>query len=257
LLLEREVSQLNFNDFVSATVFEDDDVALGNPDLHPDSTWGAEFIHERRFADVGVIKFTAFHDWIRDVLDLLPLSPTFEAPGNIGDGRRWGLILETTWPLAWTGLDGAQLTLRGRWQDSTVVDPVTGEDRVLSSEGGWRSDMGFRNENKYAYDIDFRQDLEDLRVSWGVGIAARAKRPLFKANEYDVFDEGEDLSAFIETTRWFGLNMRIEGLNLLNTLNTRVRTIYMGERTLSPVQRVELRNGTNGARIYFIVSGSF
>ena len=257
LQLVREVSQLNFRDFVSAAVFEDDDVALGNPDLHPDSTWAAEFSHERRFGDVGVIKLTAFHDWITDVLDLLPLTPTFEAPGNIGDGRRWGLILETTLPLAWTGLDGAQITLKGRWQDSTVVDPVTGEDRALSGEGGFRGDMAFRNENKYAYDIDFRQDLEAARVSWGWGLAARGKRTLFKANELDIFDEGKDLFAFIETTRWFGLNMRIEGINLLDTLNTRDRTIYLGERSLTPVLRRELRNGRNSARVNFIVSGSF
>lgn len=257
LQLERNVSQLNFNDFVSAAVFEDNDIALGNPNLHPDSTWATELSHERRFGDVGVIKLTAFHDWITDVLDLLPLTPTFEAPGNIGDGRRWGLIAETTLPLAWTGLDGAQITLKGRVQDSTVVDPVTGDDRTLSSEGGFKGDMQFLNENKYAYDIDFRQDLEAARISWGWGIAARSNRMLFRANELDIFDEGNDLSAFIETTRWFGFSMRIEAQNLLNTLNTRERTIYAGERSLTPVLRRELRYGRNSARVNFIVSGSF
>lgn len=257
LQLERNVSQLDFNDFVSAAVFEDNDFALGNPDLHPDSTWASELSHERRFGDVGVVKVTAFHDWITDVMDLLPLTADFETPGNIGDGRRWGLIVETTLPLAWTGLNGAQITLKGRLQDSSVTDPVTGNERALSSEGGFKGDMLFRNENRYAYDIDFRQDREAMRLSWGVGIAARANRSLYKVNELDIFDEGIDLSGFIETTRWFGLNLRIDGQNLLNTLNTRVRTIYAGERSLTPVLRHEFRNGKNSARVNFIVSGSF
>ncbi len=90
LRIEREVSQLDFDDFVSSTVFQDDDLALGNPDLRPETTWIAEVSYERRFGEIGVVNLTAFHHWISDVQDLLPLTPMFEAPGNIGDGRRLG-----------------------------------------------------------------------------------------------------------------------------------------------------------------------
>jgi len=257
LRAEREVAQLNFNDFVSATVFEDDDVALGNPDLHPDSTWVAELSHERRFGEVGVIKITGFHHWIKDVLDLLPLGPTVEAPGNIGDGKRWGVILETTFPLDNLGIADAQLSFNARWQDSTVVDPVTRIDRRLSGEGGFRGDVGFLNENRYAIDIDFRQDIEAARISWGLGIAERDERVRYKANELDIFNEGYDMSAFIETSRWFGIKLTLEGSNLLDHLVERDRTIYVGERSLTPVQRRELRRGFTGQRIFLRATGSF
>ena len=257
LRAEREVAQLNFNDFVSATVFEDDDVALGNPDLHPDSTWVAELSHERRFGEVGVVKITGFHHWIKDVLDLLPLGPTVEAPGNIGDGRRWGVILETTLPLDNFGIDDAQLSFNARWQDSTVVDPVTEINRQLSGEGGFRGDVGFLNENRYAIDIDFRQDIEAAKISWGLGIAERDERVRYKANELDIFNEGYDMSAFIETSRWFGIKLTLEGSNLLDHLVERDRTIYVGERSLTPVQRRELRRGFTGQRIFLRATGSF
>jgi len=257
LLLERDVSQLDFNDFVSVVVFEDDNVNLGNPDLHPDSTWIAEFSHERRFGRVGVVKLTAFHHWITDVLDLLPLTPTFDAPGNIGDGRRWGLILETTLPLDWINLDNAQLGLKARWQDSTVVDPVTGRDRVLSGEGGFRGDVGFRNENKYGLGVNFRQDFEPARVSWGWEVLERAKRPLFRANELDIFNEGIEVHGFIETTRWFGLKMSLVGEKLSNSVQKRDRTIYVNGRSISNIDRRELREGTHGTRVTFRVSGTF
>ena len=257
LRLEREVSQLDFNDFTTATVFEDDDVARGNPDLHPDSTWIAELSHERRFGRVGVIKLTAFHHWIKDVLDLLPLGPTSEAPGNIGDGKRWGVILETTLPLDWTGLANSQVNFRVKGVDSTVVDPVTGEDRRLSGEGSFRGDLLFRDLDRYAVDIDFRQDIESAKVSWGFGIAERDQRVLYKANELDIFNERFDVGLFVETTRWFGLKMSVEGQNLLNNEVTRDRTIYVGQRSLTPVLRRELREGNNGARALFKVVGSF
>ena len=257
LRLEREVSQLDFNDFTTTTVFEDDDVAVGNPDLHPDSTWISELSHERRFGRVGVVKVTLFHHWIKDVLDLLPLGPTSEAPGNIGDGRRWGAILETTLPLDWTGLANAQISFRGKLVDSTVVDPVTGEDRRLSGESGFRGDLLFKDMDRYAIDIDFRQDFEEAKVSWGWGVAERDERVLYKANELDIFDESFDVGLFIETTRWFGLKMSVEGQNLLDNKVVRDRTIFNGERDLTPVLRRELRSGHNGARALFKVVGSF
>jgi len=255
--LEREIAQLDFNDFVSAAVFEDDNLALGNPDLRPDSTWIAESSYEQRYGEVGVIKLTGFYHWITDVLDLLPLTPTFDAPGNIGNGQRWGLILETTTPLDWTGLKDAQLGFSARWQDSAVVDPVTGANRVLSGESGYRGDMSLFNENSYAYEFIYRQDFEEQRVSWGWSLLERAKRPVYRVNELDIYDEGSELEAFIETTRWFDLNIRIDGQNLLNPVQKRDRTVFIGERSLSPIVRREIRNGTNGARILLTVSGTF
>jgi hypothetical protein len=254
---EREVAQLDFTDFVSASVFEDDDVILGNPDLHPDSTWVTELSHEIRFADIGVFKLTGFHHWIDDVLDLLPITATREAPGNIGAGRRWGAIAETTWPLDSIGIDHGQLTVNLRWQDSTVVDPVTGENRNLSGEGGFRGDVIFRNENRYAFDIDFRQDIEQAQISWGLGLAERGRRVVYEANELDIHNEGFDLSAFIETSRWFGVKLSLEATNLLDYTVTRERTIYVGQRSLTPLRRRESRIGDSGQRIFFRATGSF
>lgn len=257
LRLAREVSQLDFNDFVSATVFEDDDVALGNPNLQPESTWIAELSEEWRFGELGVVKVTAFHDWISDVEDLLPLTPEFEVPGNIGDGRRWGVELESTVPLQFVGLVGAKLDAKLRWQESTVTDPVTGQSRVLTADGGNSQDIKFYNENRYTVILDFRQDLEKSRVAWGWHYATRAERPLFKVNELEVYDEGTQLNAFIETTRWWGLKIRFTANNILDVVDTRDRTIYTGERELSPVDYRELRTMTNGTRLILSFSGAF
>jgi hypothetical protein len=257
--LAREVSQLNFNDFVSASIFQDDDLALGNPNLRPDTSWILEASHERRFGRESVIKLTAFHHWIANVQDLLPITSTFEAPGNIGNGRRWGLVLESTLPLQWMGLVGAKLNIKARWQDSIVVDPVTGKNRVLSGEKGFGGNpyISFNNENRYVVILDYRQDFEVAKVAWGVNMASRAKRPLFNVNELDVYDEGVALNAFIETTRWLGLKLRLIGENLTDLAQVRDRTIYTGERDLSAVGKRELSEELEGIRITFAMSGSF
>ncbi|MDH3532785.1 MAG: hypothetical protein OEO82_07630 [Gammaproteobacteria bacterium] len=253
----RRVAQLDFNDFVSATVFEDDDLALGNPDLKPESTWILQFSEERRFGEVGAVKLFLFHHWISDVEDLLPLTAEFEAPGNIGDGRRWGVEIEGTLPLDRFGLKGAKLDAKVRWQDSTVPDPVTGNDRVLSAQGGIEDEIGFRDDNEYSYIFGFRQDFEAARVAWGWDYSTRAERPLFKVNELEVFDEGVLLSAFVETTRWFGIKIGLKAENILDIVDARDRTIYVGERELTPVESEELRRLTNGRRITLSLSGAF
>jgi hypothetical protein len=258
--VEREVAQLNFNDFISATVFEDDDILLGNPDLHPDATWVSSLGYEKRYGKVGVFKVTAYHHWIDDVLDLLPLTATNAVPGNIGNGRRWGVDFENSIPLEWLGLTGSKLAFTARWQDSTVVDPVTGNNRVLSGQGGntaYRSLMTGNRNMRYFLRLDFRQDLESSKVAWGWTAAERDTRLLFKVDELDTYDEDVAVDAFVETTRWWGVKLRILGENLLDFKEWRDRTVFVGERDLSAVDFSEIRNRYNGRKITLSVSGSF
>lgn len=257
--LAREVAQLDFDDFVSSTVYIDDDLALGNPNLRPDTTWIAELGEELRFGELSVVKVTLFHHWINDVLDLLPLSATFEAPGNIGNGKRWGLELESTIPLEWTGLAGARLDLKYRWQDSSVEDPVTGVQRMLSGNKGFGGTpyIKFRDENRYAFIADFRQDFEAARVAWGLNTGMRARRVLYKVNELDIYDEGITLNAFIESTRWFGIKMRLLAENIPDLSQQRDRSSFTGARNLSVVEFREITTGHEGVRLSFLTSGSF
>jgi hypothetical protein len=260
LRAQREIAQLDFSDFISTTVFDDNDVLLGNPDLHPDSTWILDIGYERRYGRTSAVKLTAFHHWIGDVLDLLPLTDTNAVPGNIGNGQRWGLELENTIQLDWLKLTGAKLNLTARWQDSTVVDPVTGLDRRLSAQSGnsaYRSlTTGNRNIH-YFLRADFRQDFEAARVAWGWTIADRDNRPLFKVDEYDLYGESAAVDAFIETTRWAGIKVRLQVQNLMDFTEWRDRTIYDGFRDIDPIGFRELRERRNGRKITLALSGSF
>jgi hypothetical protein len=257
LRMAREVSQLNLNDFISANVFDEDDLALGNPDIRPDATWISELSHERRFGSDISLKLTLFHHWIKDVLDLLPLTSEFEAPGNIGNGRRWGLELESTLPLEALRLNGARLRLKGRLQDSRVTDPITGEHRELSQvTNPFRLDF-FSLDTRYAYTVDFRQDFDTARMAWGFDIQQRGERPQYKVNELDIRDNQVQFDAFFETTRFWGIKMRVDYENIFDLEEERRRTIYVAERDLTPVASRELRNVGGGPRVFFTVSGSY
>lgn len=259
LRVAREVSQLDFNDFVSASIFEDNDLALGNPDLRPETTWRIELSHERRFGRESVVKVLGFHDWVDDVEDLLPITDEAEAPGNIGDGRRWGFEIESTTPLDRWGLRGAKLDVIARWQDSSVVDPVTGGDRIFSAgrPAPRLLPLQFRLDNEYAYAVEFRQDLQAARFAWGWDLRSRGERPNFKVNELVIEDEENELNVFVETTRWLGLKINLAAQNVFDVAEKRDRVLYAGRRGLSPVERRELRWRERGFRVALEISGSF
>ncbi len=257
LSVKREVSQLDFNDFVSVVALQDDDITLGNPNLKPESIWIAELGYEYRFSEAGAFNIALFHHWISDVEDLLPITDTRDAPGNIGDGRRWGVNIEMALPMDWVGLSNSRLDVRTRWTDSSVTDPVTGESRRLSGIGGIGGPFLYREEDvKLSSEVKFRQDFEVQKVGWGWDLRSRTKRVLFKIDELDTINEEFDVGAFIETTRWFGIKMSLSGRFLFDD-RERIRNIYETQRGLSAIESTEIHRLGLVGQIDFTLSGNF
>ena len=73
--LFRDVSQLDFTDFVSRASLSDDIIEGGNPDLRPQTSWQAEVAADLRFGGEGALSLTAFRQWISDTVDLVTLGP--------------------------------------------------------------------------------------------------------------------------------------------------------------------------------------
>jgi hypothetical protein len=160
-------------------------------------------------------------------------------------------------PLDRIGLKGARLDIEARLQDSRVTDPVTGEDRVLSGEDDIRKPLSLNNENRYAFAVDFRQDFEVARVAWGWNLRKRGNRFEFKVDELAEHEDGLDANVFVETTRWWGLKIRLDALNLTDFHQLRDRTRYVRERELSPLDTIEIRDRTDGVRVLLTLAGSF
>ena len=241
----REVGQLDFFDFVSSTDFDDEELALGNPELSPEATWTADATVERRFGEIGVVSVTAFYDWVEDVQDFLPIGEGLEAPGNIGDGRRWGLRTEGAAPLDWMGLKNSRLDFSGELQDSSVTDPVTGEERRFADERRWEGNVAFR------------QDLTAQRWAWGGDVSFFDEEVFFGLDELDADRRRADLDAFIETTRLGGVRVRLGAENILSEGRVRDRTVFGGARGSAPQLFREARARSFGREVFLSVSGNF
>jgi hypothetical protein len=168
LRLEREVGQLDFDDFAASAELEDDTVFGGNVDLEPEQRWVAELALERRFLGDGIIAVTLRHDEIRDVIDRLPLDGGLSAVGNIGDGVLNQLAVNVVVPMDRIGFSGGQVGFRNTWNQSEVTDPTTGALRPIS------------NLRRSQAVISVQQDIARWRLQWGA-----AWLPLLGSTSYD------------------------------------------------------------------------
>ncbi len=241
----REIGQLDFFDFVSSTDLNDNELALGNPDLAPDTSWVFDATVEKRFGDIGAISFTGFYNLISDVSDVLPIGNGLEVPGNIGSGTRRGIAAELTLPLDRFAIKNGRFDFSGRYQSSEVTDPVTGMSRRLSSEDNWR------------VDFEFRQDLTAQRWAWGWNASIRDAFFRFGLDELDEFRRRPSLDFFVETTRFAGIKINLEIENLFNEGFDRRRSVFLGERGSSGIDFEELRERNSGRRANLTFSGTF
>lgn len=242
--LRRSVSQLNFGDFVSAANFGDNEINLGNPSLKPQNTWIAELAHERRFGDVGAATAKVFYNYVRDLQDRLPIDGA-DVPGNIGDGRRWGMELETTMPMDPIGLTNARLDTDLRWQESSVEDPVTSRDRPFSGE------------SKFRIHTELRQDVLAAQTAWGLEVFYQDAVTRYELDELDIRDDGVDLTFFIETTRFLSTKMRLVAQNLLDRRFGRDRRVFEPSRVEAKPAFREVRDFRRGRSLILSLSGSF
>ncbi len=242
---KRDVNQLSFGEFVSSVNFDDEDFDFGNPELQPQRTWEFELAFERRFGEIGVIELTTFYHLVNDVEDLLPIGGVVEVPGNIGDGEAWGATLDFTVPLDAVGLKNARLESEVTVQDSSVRDPVTGEDRQFSYF------------NDYVAETEFRQDFPKARFSWGWSFIYIGEEAGYGLDELTYWRYPKpDSAIFVESTVLKGVKIRLQANDLFNFNNQRNRTVYMGSRALNVPAFDEIRSNMNGGGVTLTFSGT-
>jgi outer membrane receptor protein involved in Fe transport len=241
-LLEREVGQLDFEDFAGSASLSASTVTAGNPDLEPDRTWRIEAAWERGFMESGVLLLAVRHERIEDLVDRIPViaDEVFDAVGNIGAGRRNELEVNLTLPLDRFGIRAGLLKTVALWRDSSATDPTTGESRQISED------------LSREVAIHFSQQLTRARLRWGVDAT------LASTSQEHFFDEvrterlGTRLDVFAQYEPSPAWHLRVFVNNLTDRSAVRERQIYEGLRSMAPLRYIETRTLAIGP--YFGIS---
>lgn len=242
LRVEREVGQLDFNNFVASSSLDTGSLHAGNTDIVPQQSWVFEAAYERHFWSDGDLSLTFRHSMITDAIDRVPITSLsgsiFDAPGNIGDATLDALIVGLTVPLDRLGIVGGQLKASGTFQWSQVDDPTTGAPRSLT-------DL-----NPAEYTLSFRQDLPHWDMSWGASLATPCAtssttkgcaKSEYRFNEIDRYAVQPALSLFVEYRPLPDVSLRLEANNVLAQRYDRTVESYNGPRNVSLLSFTEAR----------------
>jgi outer membrane receptor protein involved in Fe transport len=236
LLVEREVGQLDFADFVGVASLTEGTVTAGNKDLVPDSLWRVEAAIEHRIGE-GSVVLSARREWISNLVDRLPVAvdgEVFDAVGNIGEATRDEVQLDAILPLDRWGLAGVTVKGDVLVRRSRVVDPTTGETRHISGDAPVEASLGFTH------------DVPRWRLRWGANYVFAAETRQFKVAEVQTDLLQDRLDLFVEvkpTARW---TLRAFAKNVTDTDAVRTRLVYDAVRSPTSFAYREQRILSNG-----------
>ena len=260
----RDVGQLDFDDFVSAAGITDHTINGGNPELRPQTDWRAEIGGDFHIGP-GTLSTTLTHHDIADVNDLVALVNThgtpstaddtlFDAPGNIGDAEAWSLTMNYSTPLG-PIIPGGHLTVEGEFWDTSVTDPVTGRQRIIS----------YQPESSVT--VSFRQDFTAQRWSWGIEANKQGETQGYRLSDIDTQEEGPWIDLWWETTALPNhMKLRLWAANIGNGSVLRDRRFFGSNdgnddnnSRLDPLlaQQQTFRHFTTGPWLTIELSGTF
>ncbi len=181
---QRTVAQLQFEDFISAAELSNDRVNGGNANLVPQRAWEFLTTVQRPILGTGLIRFEAGYDTVARVQDRVPTEEGFDAPGNLGNGRRIILRSKLDAPLGRFGIKGGRLTLYGSYVKTSVRDPYTHRRRRFSDD------------SNFYYEAQFRQDLG--KFAWGISAENNTAATQYRLDELDTFRQQPYVKVFVE-----------------------------------------------------------
>jgi hypothetical protein len=230
LRMEREVSQLNFNDAAAYFAQADKSLRAGLADIVPAKTLLCEGALEYRFGERGaaVLSYTQSH--ISDVIDRVPIrtqSATYDAAGNIGDASADSVTGMLNLPTDSWSLPQGMIKLSTTWRSSSVTDPTTLETRRLSGE------------QPLAWRVEFSQDLPRQRTAWGFSVDNGWSNDSWQVAERDTSSGTGWARVFINHRPVSNMMVTLELNNLASRAISYDRTHYAGDRLASGIDFIE------------------
>jgi hypothetical protein len=244
-VLRREVAQLDFYDFISSAELGNDRVNGGNADLLPQRSWEARLTIERPVLGQGLVKLELGHDWVSLLQDRILTDEGFDAPGNIGSGKRKFARATFDAPLDKLGLKATRIKFEGTLQETRVRDPLTGTARAWS--GFWP---------KWNYELELRRDL--AKWSYGATVFDRSTFAFYRTDELDSnFNNQAFVTAFVEFRPDKRTTMRLDLDNAIDTAGQRLRQFFDPNRSASQPSVIEFRHRNSHVAVTFSVNKTF
>ncbi|HWD29510.1 MAG TPA: TonB-dependent receptor [Rhizomicrobium sp.] len=232
LRYEKVLGQLDFNNFIASANLSATGITVGNENIRPDQHDQYEISLERHFWEKGAVVLTLMHEDIKDVVDYVPITDSlgnvFDAPGNIGNGQNNQIELQVTLPLDKLGLENGLLTTTSIFDLTSVRDPVTGTNRVIS---------GQRPQN---ITINFSKDFTSLMSTFGISYYNCWTEEYYRLEQFRL----RKVAPPYFSLSWDyhpspGWSFHLEGDDIVGFTYKDTRFNYAGPRNVAPLDNID------------------
>lgn len=250
--VEKKVSQLDFNNFVTNFDQRSEEFRFGNTQLRPEQLWEFLLAYEHRLAnDGGSIEFEGFYRDFTDKiertdfteyvgLDLMPTDietffglvgqPGFDAArayindegsdfidksGNIDGATSYGVNVKGSLRLGFVGLSDAVLSATYTYEKSNVLNPFT------------LMDQRFQRQSEHRWDINYRHDITDLGLAYGGRLNFESDAFTSDINDYWPYSPQASLALFAEYNIFNGIKVRVDAKQLTGRRGVSTQYTYV------------------------------
>jgi hypothetical protein len=248
-ILRRTVAQLDFFDFVSSADLAAGRVNGGNANLQPQRSWEGRILFEHPIFGEGKVRLELGYDLVSLLQDRILVfddeGNAFDAPGNLGTGRRQyaDLTIDTPLDQLWKGL---RIKLHGQLQRTRVKDPISHQPRDWS---------GFYP--RWLWDVDIRRDAG--KFAYGVTLSDNRRTTFFRTDEFDTnFNiRFPYTTAFVEYRPSARQTLTLNFEDISNTPGARHRLLFIPNRTSPEPALDEYRFRNSHVRVGLTFKQSF
>ena len=230
LSINRNVGQLDFNDFIATVNREDNEILAGNPSLVPEKDWNFDLGVEYRLPrSSGVLNGRAFYRIVNDAEDLIPLGINDSQPGNLGTGKDYGLEVKAS--VRFSNFTKVDAVLSGSFllRKSSIEDPFTFEKRR------------FGNQPEYEFKVEGSHDVKSLGLRYGFDYSKKGPEIESDFNEFDDKSTSSGLRVYLRKRIAEGKDLSLYWANALEQKTYRKRNIFNPSQISGNIEEVQFR----------------
>ena len=217
--VERRVDQLSFFDFLAAVDIANDTNRATNIELVPSQRWRGRIEATKTIPGVGAINPFFEFAFVEDKIEIVPISATEEALGNVDSANAFWAGVQGTLELGSLGWKGARLGFNASAQKTNIEDPLLGEDREISSV------------LDYFVSANLRHDVVGTDWAWGVDVSRNRMTPFYRLDQVSFrYNTGLQGGVFVENKDVAGLTVRAGVSNLFDSKDAFWRDVYADRR---------------------------
>ncbi len=145
LSTSRTVGQLSFNQFLASSSLSSEIITAGASELEPERQRTIQASYDRRFSDMGVMRFSLARIEVENPVRSVALSDELIVSQNTSPQTIDRLQISVDYPFERFGHEDLILSFSTLFSDSETIDPITGELREVSSGGNFSGGGGGGN----------------------------------------------------------------------------------------------------------------